>query len=291
MAIQNINRGVTPNDETGDTARAAALKINENFAYLLDQITSGYQGALSISDTPTADGFYTPTEAGTYSNAGGLVYDPEDTDKGYSVHFIKSGIDWTKNRVLLYIAVTGLIESGNVEAVSGDKINTALSNKANLVVGKNMFDKSSAFEGFQVNPSTGILNEQALKVASEFIKVEPLTNYTTTATQTAFAFYDINKNVISGGAYNTKSFTTSASCEYVRIATNLSQKDLYQMELGSVSTFYEPYEKVIPSNELDLSLYVKTLEVKEGIKEEISTFTNESANLFDESKATLDYFL
>jgi hypothetical protein len=36
MAIQNINRGTTPNDGQGDTARAGALKINENFAYLLN---------------------------------------------------------------------------------------------------------------------------------------------------------------------------------------------------------------------------------------------------------------
>jgi hypothetical protein len=36
MSIQNINRGTTANDGNGDTARAAALKINENFAYLLN---------------------------------------------------------------------------------------------------------------------------------------------------------------------------------------------------------------------------------------------------------------
>jgi len=36
MALQNINRGTTPNDGQGDTARAGALKINENFAYLLN---------------------------------------------------------------------------------------------------------------------------------------------------------------------------------------------------------------------------------------------------------------
>ena len=36
MALQNINRGTTPNDGAGDTARAGALKINENFAYLLN---------------------------------------------------------------------------------------------------------------------------------------------------------------------------------------------------------------------------------------------------------------
>jgi hypothetical protein len=36
MSIQNINRGTTANDGNGDPARAAALKINENFAYLLN---------------------------------------------------------------------------------------------------------------------------------------------------------------------------------------------------------------------------------------------------------------
>ena len=36
MSIQNINRGTTPNDGTGDPARSAALKINDNFAYLLN---------------------------------------------------------------------------------------------------------------------------------------------------------------------------------------------------------------------------------------------------------------
>jgi len=36
MSIQNINRGTTPNDGQGDSARAGALKINENFAYLLN---------------------------------------------------------------------------------------------------------------------------------------------------------------------------------------------------------------------------------------------------------------
>ena len=36
MAIQNINRGTTANDGQGDSARAGALKINENFAYLLN---------------------------------------------------------------------------------------------------------------------------------------------------------------------------------------------------------------------------------------------------------------
>ena len=35
----------------------------------------GYQGALAIADTPTADGFYFASESGTYTSAGGLVVD------------------------------------------------------------------------------------------------------------------------------------------------------------------------------------------------------------------------
>ena len=33
MAIQNINVGTFSNDGTGDTLRAAGLKVNSNFAY------------------------------------------------------------------------------------------------------------------------------------------------------------------------------------------------------------------------------------------------------------------
>lgn len=61
--------------------------------------TSGFRGNIVIADSPTLDGTYRPTEAGTYPNAGGLVFSPLTTDKGFMVDFIKSGVSWTKSRV------------------------------------------------------------------------------------------------------------------------------------------------------------------------------------------------
>ena len=60
---------------------------------------SGFQGTIAIADIPTADGIYSPTEAGTYQNAGGLIYAPEGVDEGFDVKFIKTGSNWVKNRV------------------------------------------------------------------------------------------------------------------------------------------------------------------------------------------------
>ena len=41
-------------------------------------LVGGYRGTLSISDTPTLDGYYLAAENGTYVNAGGLVIDLTD---------------------------------------------------------------------------------------------------------------------------------------------------------------------------------------------------------------------
>lgn len=38
MSKQTINIGTTPNDGTGDTSRAAFLKVNENFTDLYDRV-------------------------------------------------------------------------------------------------------------------------------------------------------------------------------------------------------------------------------------------------------------
>lgn len=80
---------------------------------------SGYKGTITIADTPTEDGIYTPAEAGTYTNAGGLIYAPETTDKGKLVQFIKTGSSWVKNTVDVSIELDGLI-SKNVSFAEYD---------------------------------------------------------------------------------------------------------------------------------------------------------------------------
>lgn len=81
------------------TDAQATQKIQESYNDIVNSIGTGFQGTIKIADTPTEEGVYIPTEAGTYTNAGGLTYDPEDKDKGCLVQFIYDGTDWVKNRV------------------------------------------------------------------------------------------------------------------------------------------------------------------------------------------------
>jgi hypothetical protein len=123
------------NDRTvfGDEGYNSIADLAEKLKISEGAVLSGYKGALLISDTPTAEGFYTPTEAGTYSNAGGLIYDPEDSDKGYLVQFILSDGVWSKNRILLEIDINGKIELNNKNAISGGEIYPLLKYSSNFL--------------------------------------------------------------------------------------------------------------------------------------------------------------
>lgn len=90
----------------------------------VDGLVSGYKGKIVVADTPTLDGIYSPTQAGTYTNAGGLTYNPTTTDANHLVQFILSAGVWTKNSVPLNIlGLTQVVDPTNTEdAVSGQAV-------------------------------------------------------------------------------------------------------------------------------------------------------------------------
>lgn len=85
MAQEIINNGSYQGDPSAESIFNSFNKVNLNFTENYTDIeelktdiqsaVSGYQGDLQIADTPTLDGYYYPTESGTYTNAGGLVVD------------------------------------------------------------------------------------------------------------------------------------------------------------------------------------------------------------------------
>jgi lysophospholipase L1-like esterase len=118
--------------------------VNAN-ADSLAGLEGGYQGVLLIADTPVNDGYYIAGESGTYTNAGGLVVDLTNT----IVFINKVGAVFTTTEITItpyvndgvfddtdnvfpatqkstsdYIGsrVNGIVESGNVDAVSGDVV-------------------------------------------------------------------------------------------------------------------------------------------------------------------------
>lgn len=84
MGQQLINVGTVANDGTGDTARAGAIKINENMTELYNSALSMSEAEIDVGATPVADASInvTNTEVTATSRIiGGIAYSaPTDKD-------------------------------------------------------------------------------------------------------------------------------------------------------------------------------------------------------------------
>lgn len=85
MAQRIIKNGILQGDANAESVYEAFNKVNDNFTENYSDIeqlktdvqasVTGFKGILTISDTPTEDGYYFPSEDGTYTNAGSVVVD------------------------------------------------------------------------------------------------------------------------------------------------------------------------------------------------------------------------
>jgi hypothetical protein len=163
--------------------------------------------------------------AGTYTNWGGMVIPANNigtlsrVDCVYSVYLTAFvdinkilpwvaqvyqinaqvnylGKDWVSNAATVAGDVPGT-SSKWVERLSGYVENYEIIKKADLVVGKNLFDKTKVVNGYVSNTGAVVVMEPYR--ASEFIPVLPSTNYFLSNSGNDYrAYYDINKVYISG---------------------------------------------------------------------------------------------
>ena len=116
-------------------------------------------------------------------------------------------------------------------------------------VSKNLFSVPLIPKSY-INVSSGAYGTSVNWSATyDFINISPNTTYTISnitidGTLAGTAFYDENKNYISGTKLYT--FTTPSNAKYMRTCTN-SETDIYnvQLEKGSVATEYSPYNKTM----------------------------------------------
>ena len=115
--------------------------------------------------------------------------------------------------------------------------------------GKNLFNKSAVTLNSYVKETDGILASTSLYHASEFIKVKPSTTYTKT-NDLRMAFYDANKNFISGLPTGLPmTFTTPSNAVFVRLTVRTDGSlNITQLEAGTVSTPFEAYKIFIDKN-------------------------------------------
>ena len=108
-------------------------------------------------------------------------------------------------------------------------------------VGKNLFDKDVAIQGYV--DANGTIHTSRDSMVSDYIKVKPNTTYiNNNASYENWAIYDDNKNFIKQGYLNP--ITTTANTSYIRVTVKpVSFIDKYQIEEGDKATEYESYKE------------------------------------------------
>lgn len=102
---------------------------------------------------------------------------------------------------------------------------------------KNLFDKDAAIIGYLVESTTGNLSVNPAWFSSEYIPVVAGTRYFNLG---FFAWYDLNKNFISGGNSSVGGVLAPVNAYYLRVSTAVDL-DTYQVEVGSSATSFADY--------------------------------------------------
>lgn len=228
--VQTIRQGFT-GTVTSEGALYDALELIK-----ADVIKSApFLGSIVPTSTPTntVNAYWLATQAGTYTNYGGVVVDTNS----FAVISVKDGF------------------------FSSSQTPIDLSSKADLLAGKNLFSVSTKTDGIFIDGATGATISDVNYTVSDFIPITALTQYIGSSVFRHGALYNSSKVFLAGGTTaNTNTITPVSGAAYVRLSLSLLTVNptTFQFEQGSTSTTYQPYTKVVPASQLDLSLYPKT---------------------------------
>ena len=162
------------------------------------------------------------------------------------------------------------------------KLNAVLDNKKSAVKGKNLFNKNNVTKGFFLAGNS--INQNASLCISEFIEVEPNTQYCISNTGTGGAEnveYDENAEYIGKVAKNGV-FTTSSNTRYVRLSVAIAKLNVAQFEKGSKATTYEEYTDDYANEQAIISLREDISVLREDINEKVPS-SSPKKNLFNKN--------
>lgn len=123
---------------------------------------AAFRGGLAIADTPTGNGFWLPTESGTYTNAGSIVV---DLTAGLTV-LAYDGTTWTD--VVVPIDLSGYeLKSGVLDYL-----------KDFVTVNPNLYKEEDVVFERYINVTTGAITAGLTNpIITDFIEVDPTKNY------------------------------------------------------------------------------------------------------------------
>ena len=166
--------------------------------------------------------------------------------------------------------------------------------------GKNLFDKTKIVFDKSINMFTGAVIDDTATNVTEFIKVNPNTqytmsfNFTTTPWTRCFGLtkpkqgsYATDVNGASNKCYfdsnsKTFTFTTSPKTKYLIFMFGKGVEESFQLEQASTATSYEPYK----SNTLTVNEDV-TLRSNESVYDELDLLTGKLTQRIDEDGSVL----
>lgn len=134
---------------------------------------------------------------------------------------------------------------------------TTIDNLSGLVdiytIGKNLYNPDTYTQGVYIH-SSGSLPANSGYSTSDYIEIEPNTNYVSNLQIVFSLYYDENKTKISAPANNIKNFISPPNAKYIRFsAENAIMTRKMQFEKGTISTTFEFYKKSFKIESLDLS--------------------------------------
>lgn len=169
--------------------------------------------------------------------------------------------------------------------------------KVNVLTTKNLFDKNSnIISGYYYNDTTGEITTTGTAnnyLQETYIKVKPNTEYTISAESGSqylrIVEYNSSKTYIkttnSGGSVNTKTITTTANTEYVRLSMNGSNVLNTLIFNEGTNTTYEPF---IPNTiNVNNEKYTDTINIGTEINTKNRMNVLCSKNLFDKDNANV----
>lgn len=172
-----------------------------------------------------------------------------------------------------------------------------------LFSGKNIFNAYTIASDIILNYADGQEIKNKTYVTSDFLPIEPNTNYTQNYADVV-VFYDINKKFLSGLSRSAtpsqaRTFKTPSNAFFLKTTTIKDPKYAgynylnYQIEKGSTKTSFEKFNYSLPGlNQNIPSRYVSNEMIYDySIAADKLSFTKRSENLFDNSKVTTSKYV
>lgn len=165
-----------------------------------------------------------------------------------------------------------------------------------LLPSKNLFNITNSTLNKYVYSGSGALGDNSAYDTTEFIKVKANTSYSHNFSNGNYAYYDVNKNFISGGTSLALSFTTPENCYYIRKSYKKDGLKSMLVEGNTIPISYIPYEF-----SLDEKIQIKAQSITDECKKDIysniivtaenTDFINVSPNLINPSNITLNKYV